>query len=448
MDISIERRETVQVVSGGAVVELVVRGMIDAASGPELEHAVAEELRRGGHAIRLDCTDVSFLSSAGIRVLLNVHRAAKAAGGTCLIGAASEPVARVLELMRLAPILREPVAGGDGDRGAVDRSTGPAKGGGDASTPQARQASGDIRVGRVRLVAFEPAGGDPLPATVIGTSDAAFEGRPADMSPQAVPRHAFGLGLAALADAIPLGVIAGEMLAAFGNVFYRPPHPFVAVDFCLGEGGHVPSVRLASGLMWDGVPRGRAGFEPADEEPAVRFDELAAALLETAGVNCLALVVIAEVQGIVGVELIRPLAEATADDHPRSRDPAIVARWLSFSREPAHARHTAVIVAVVVRGEPAGTLAGFVRPLGIDGPAGHAHAVVFPLRPIKRGVVDLATTIADLAASEPEAVMHLLGDPHPVLGSGQSELVRGCCWFAPLDVTEAATRPARGEEAS
>jgi hypothetical protein len=31
--------------------------------------------------------------------------------------------------------------------------------------------------------------------------------------------------------------------------------------------------------------------------------------------------------------------------------------------------------------------------------------------------------------------MHLLGDPQPVLGSGQSEFVRGCCWFAPLSVT-------------
>jgi hypothetical protein len=30
--------------------------------------------------------------------------------------------------------------------------------------------------------------------------------------------------------------------------------------------------------------------------------------------------------------------------------------------------------------------------------------------------------------------MHLLPDRQPVLGSGQSELVRGSCWFAPLAV--------------
>jgi hypothetical protein len=37
-------------------------------------------------------------------------------------------------------------------------------------------------------------------------------------------------------------------------------------------------------------------------------------------------------------------------------------------------------------------------------------------------------------------VMHLLGDPQPVLGRGQSDFVRGCCWFAPLAVA-ASPRP-------
>ena len=442
MDISIERRETGLSASGDAVVELIVKGQIDAESGAELEHAVAEELRRGRHAIRLDCTAVSFLSSAGIRVLFNVHRAAKTAGGTCLIGAASDPVARVLEMTRLAPMLRAPLDGAaSGLAASATPSVGPEPGSvapiaGDSKAPS------DRRVGRILLVGLEPAGSDGLAGDIVGTSEAVLVGRLADATPRAVPRHAFGLGLAGLADDTSLASIAGEMLAACGAVFHRPPHPFAAVDYSLAEGSHVPAVRLASGLIWEGLPRGRAGFEPADDEPAVRFDELAAALLETSQNDCLAMVVVAEVHGIVGVELIRPLAEATPDDHPLSRDPAVAARWLSFSREPVHARHTAVIVGMVARGNPAGPLAGFVRPLGNNGPVGHAHAAIFPLRPLRRGAVDLAATIADLAASEPQAVMHLLGDPQPVLGSGQSELVRGCVWFAPLTLT--ATQTANG----
>ena len=441
MDISIERRENAPEMAGEAAIELAVKGRIDAETGVELEHAVAEELRRGHHAIRLDCTAVSFLSSAGIRVLFNVHRAAKTAGARCLIGAASEPVARVLELTRLAPILREQQR--DESPGTGGRGQTPS---GDALPAVGGQATSDTRAGRILFVGLESPGSGGLKGDVVGASDAVMLGsglgRLDDTPSRPVPRHAFGLGLAGLADD-SLATIAGEMLAACGAVFHRAPQPFATVDYSLGEGSLVPSVRLASGLIWEGLPRGRAGFEPADDEPAVRFDELAAALLEQSQADCLALVVVAEVHGIVGVELIRPLAEATATDNPRSRDPAVAARWLSFSREPVHARHTALVVGVVTRGNPAGPLAEFVRPLGPDGPSGHAHAAIFPLRPLKRGAVDLAATVADLAASEPLAVMHLLGDPQPVLGNGQSDFVRGCCWFAPLSVAASSLSEAK-----
>ena len=440
MDISIERRENAPEMAGEAAIELAVKGRIDAETGVELEHAVAEELRRGHHAIRLDCTAVSFLSSAGIRVLFNVHRAAKTAGARCLIGAASEPVARVLELTRLAPILREQQR--DESPGTGGRGQTPS---GDALPAVGGHATSDTRAGRILFVGLELPGSGGLKGDVVGASAAAMLGsglgRLDDTPSRPVPRHAFGLGLAGLADDA-LATIAGEMLAACGAVFHRAPQPFATVDYSLGEGSLVPTVRLASGLIWEGLPRGRAGFEPADDEPAVRFDELAAALLEQSQADCLALVVVAEVHGIVGAELIRPLAEATATDNPRSRDPAVAARWLSFSREPVHARHTALVVGVVTRGNPAGPLDEFVRPLGPDGPSGHAHAAIFPLRPLKRGAVDLAATVADLAASEPLAVMHLLGDPQPVLGNGQSDFVRGCCWFAPLTVAgPSSSRP-------
>jgi len=447
MDISIERRtsDVPLVGSADAVIELAVSGRIDAETGEELEHAVAEELRRGHHAIRLDCSGVSFLSSAGIRILFNVHRAAKTAGGLCLIGAASEPVARVLELTRLAPLLRE-------SKGAtVTQPPGGTQPPGkpQAASPIAASAlpniSADLRVGRILLVGLESPGTSELKAEICGAADDVLLGRFSEATSRSVPRHAFGLGLAALADDRPLPAIAGEMLAACGAVFHRSPQPFAAIDYSLAEGNLVPDVQMASGLIWEGLPAGRAGFEPADEEPAVQFDELATAVLEQSKAECVAMVIVAEVHGLVGVELIRPLGEATHDDHPQTSDPAVAARWLSFSREPVHARHTALIVGVVTRGRPAGPLAEFVRPLGVSGPLGHAHAAIFPLRPLKRGGADLVATVDDLAASTPLAVMHLLGDPQPVFGSGQSDFVRGCCWFAPLSVIEASVSVAKSD---
>jgi len=436
MDISIERRTSGAplVGSSDAVVELVVSGRIDAETGEELEHVVAEELRRGHHAIRLDCSGVKFLSSAGIRILFNVHRAAKTAGGLCLIGAASEPVGRVLELTRLAPLLREPQAGKGTQPSGGTQPPGKPQSAGPIAAPTVPSIAADLRMGNILFIGMQSPGTSGLQAEICGAADDVLLGRIPQATSRPVPRHAFGLGLAALADDRPLSAIAGEMLAACGAVFHRSPQPFAAIDYSLAEGNLVPDVQLASGLVWEGLPSGRAGFEPADEEPAVQLDELATAVLEQSKAECVAMVIVAEVHGLVGVELIRPLGEATGDDHPQTSDPAVAARWLSFSREPVHARHTALIVGVVTRGRPAGPLAEFVRPLGVNGPLGHAHAAIFPLRPLKRGGADLVTTVDDLAASTPLAVMHLLGDPQPVLGSGQSELVRGCCWFAPLSV--------------
>jgi hypothetical protein len=159
---------------------------------------------------------------------------------------------------------------------------------------------------------------------------------------------------------------------------------------------------------------------------------------QTAG-DIVAMVVIGEAHGLVGAELIRPLAAASADDRPGLPGRAIAARWLSFSREPVHARRTVIIVGVATRGPATGPLADFVRPVGNGTVQGHFHAAVFPLRPLKRGSGDLATTVADITAAEPLALLHLLADPEPVLGIGRSQLVRGRCWFAPLAVTGAGT---------
>jgi len=433
MHLTIERRTDA---GSAAPVDLVLSGRLDAESGAELEHAVAEEIQRGTHAIRLDCAAVSFLSSAGIRILFNVHRAAKTAGGTCLVAAASDPVAKVLELTKLAPILMEPAAGAAAPKAGQGNAAAKAPAASAAAAPAATatRGSADQRLGGIVFSGIVPPGKAALVATLVGSA-AAFRGG-ATAEARRVPRTACGLGIAALADDVACGRIAGEMAAACGAVFHRPPQPFAAVDYLLNAENLVPVVHLVSGLVWEGVPQGRAWFEPAadaaDERPFVRFDELAERILDLAAAEQVAFVVVAELHGLVGVELIRPLAEATADDNPATGTAAVATRWLSFSREPAHARHTALVVGVAARAAASGPLAEFVRPLGTGTVQGHAHAVVFPLRPLKRGAGNLAATVDDLAASEPVAVMHLLGDPQPVLGSGQSELVRGSCWFAPL----------------
>ena len=72
MDLEITRLES------GEHVVLVCVGRLDADTVDELGRVVAEELRRGHHALRLDLEAATFLSSAGIRGLFETQRSAKA----------------------------------------------------------------------------------------------------------------------------------------------------------------------------------------------------------------------------------------------------------------------------------------------------------------------------------------------------------------------------------
>ena len=75
-----------------------------------------------------------------------------------------------------------------------------------------------------------------------------------------------------------------------------------------------------------------------------------------------------------------------------------------------------------------------VRPLGKEPlPAGHFHTAVFSYRPLKKGEMDLKTTVSTLFESETlQAVLHLLNDDREIAGAGQSEFVRGACWVGPI----------------
>jgi anti-sigma B factor antagonist len=402
-------------------VELTVIGRLDAESAGELRDAVAAEVRRGEHQISLDLAGVTFLSSAGIRVLFETQREARAAGGECLVCRASGPVQKVLELTRLDRILMRPVAGGP--RGQAP----------------AGAAASAIDAAGVRLVGFEPPPAGALRARLVGSA-AAVSGGVARAERLLLPPHRFAIGLGGVADEAAMAETSGELLAACGAVFHRPPREFAAVDYLIGSGELVPEIDVVTGLVWEGLPGGRAGFEAIGDPPAVGLAELATALLDQTGADALAVVFAGEVHGLVAAELIRPLAEATPADHPLAGTSAAAARWLCFSREPVHAGRTSIVVGVVTRacrvpqGESGGPLGEFVTPLGAGAVLGHLHAVVFPHRPLKRTAGDLAAVVADLAASEPLAVVHLVADDRPVLGSGTSEFVRGRAWFAPLSL--------------
>jgi hypothetical protein len=75
---------------------------------------------------------------------------------------------------------------------------------------------------------------------------------------------------------------------------------------------------------------------------------------------------------------------------------------------------------------------GQLRPIGPNH-TGHFHAAAFRFRPVRKGVIDLRETVTGLFESEQLlGVLHLLYDDRAIVGSPESEFVRGACWIGPI----------------
>ncbi|MGD2163117.1 MAG: STAS domain-containing protein [Anaerolineales bacterium] len=93
MDIQTQEHKRVVVVS--------VSGRIDSATAGEFEDVLNEFTQHGKNNLVLDLSEVDFISSAGLRVLVTARKAVKSAGGEIVFADSSEQVIETLEIAGL-----------------------------------------------------------------------------------------------------------------------------------------------------------------------------------------------------------------------------------------------------------------------------------------------------------------------------------------------------------
>lgn len=84
---------------------LRVEGEVDLATADLLEAAVTEAMDAGGSPFVLDLTDVGFMDSTGIRVVVLAHRSAQERDGELFVVTGDGPVRRVFEVAGLGSTL-------------------------------------------------------------------------------------------------------------------------------------------------------------------------------------------------------------------------------------------------------------------------------------------------------------------------------------------------------
>jgi anti-anti-sigma factor len=396
-----------------------VRGRLDNYWTEHLRTSLEEFIRGGAHVIRLDLSEVSFLSSAGVGLLMLIYRQLKEIGGTLVIASPSARVKQLLDLCKLSPILLTNQASVN----LVERKS---------ETRFFTSASAAFEM-------LECPSQKPLTFELIGDpgllKSCGFG--PKDCQSLKFPASTFGLGLGAFGQGFEDAQSRfGEFLAVAGSAAYLPTDGTNVPDFMVCSGDLVPEVNVLYGLRCEGGFTHLLRFEASHADSPVAFSELVATALEVSGAPAIGMVMVVESAGLVGAALRRspataPVANTSPFQYPEVRT------WLSFSTERLYSR-SLVLISGVAASSPSEPLAPLLRRMGSEAsPAGHFHAAAFSYRPLKKGEIDLKATVSTLFETETlQGVLHLLADARKAGGAQQSEFFRGACWIAAVSEKE------------
>ncbi|MGH7173773.1 MAG: STAS domain-containing protein [Gemmataceae bacterium] len=410
--------EIITQLHSGESAELKIRGRLDGYWAEHLSTELNKFIREGTHRLWLDLSDVIYLSSLAVGVLMRLRTNLKSLGGSLKVVNPSESVKEVLETVRLMEMLVGEPPGHPAQ--ATWEMRAPRRG-----VPREKDG--------VLFETFRYPAPDPLQARVFGDPALLRGCRFAEADCRGVPLGAdtFALGVGALGrDYADCQDRFGEFLAAAGVAAYLPTDGSNIPDYLFLGQATSANVRLCYGFACTGQFTHLTRFETRNGAP-VTLTDLATTNLDLVGAKAIGLVLIAETAGLMGAALRRsPVGNPTAEapfGHPAIRE------WLSFTAERAYRNSTALVVGVATRKEPA-ALSPLVRPLGpMTQPMGHFHAAPFSHRTLPIGEIDLKGTVAALFETQHlQGVLHLLADYREGAGLGESEFVRGACWAAPL----------------
>jgi anti-anti-sigma factor len=399
----------------GDVLELRVKGELDNYWAGHLAARLDDVIRNDSHRVKLDLSEVTYLSSAGIGILVKYYKQLRGIQGFLTICKPSDTVKQMLSLTKLDGLLISQVSLAAPPAGAAPRS---------------RRCERD----GLAMEVFDIAPGSTLVCRTVGNPDLLHGCRFADCDCHSVkfPADRFGIGLGAFG----MGFADtrdqfGEFLAAAGAAVCLPTHENQVPDYHLATGSFVPELKLLYGLVCEGAISKLARFESKTERGTASLTALVEFAFDECGAETVGMVMVAETAGLIGAALRRSPALKQVEGAPL-RFPAI-RDWLSFTPERAFPHCLALVVGIATRADPT-PLAPLIRPLGPNPfPAGHFHAAVFSYRPIKKGKIRLNDIVSTLIETQDlKAVLHLVNDHRSISGAGQSEFVRGACWIGPI----------------
>lgn len=381
-------------------------GRLDANWAGHLEDYLNSLIREGSYHLILNMAGVQYISSAGIRILVNQYKKIKKIGGFFVLEALSSSVSEVLEMVGMKGILTE----------GAPKVT---------STEKVESQFLEIKGYRFDN---EVICNDQMNISLTGNPGLALTSGFTATDNQKIKFKAnqYGLGIGAIGDEFEdCKSRYGEFLAIGEALVYKPSDGSKIPDYMIKTGKLEPEINALCSLQAEGVFSNRIMFDPVELTPSISLEDLAAGFAQTTGHNQFVFLVIAEIGGLVGMSLSAPPVDGKLlFEFPGIREN------ISFTTEPAYPRMLAVSLGFYAM-DPNETLKLYLRPVKPGSFAFiHTHTAVFPFQALPKNETSAGKLLLHLLESSiAQDVVHLIHDSREIAGLGDSTFKQGVAWI-------------------
>ena len=375
---------------------IALQGRLDSMTSPRVQQQIEELIAGGRRLLVADLSEVGFVSSAGLRVLMLAQKQLRKAGGEIILYGVPDGIMNVFTMSGFDSLFRmcssaEQLAALIGTH--------------QSAAPARQHEAGGIRFS-VAQAAVKTGS-----CFAIGTQEKLAGSRYEfnDSIPVKQADIQFGAGLAAAGDEYEeYKELFGEAVVIRGSLFFYPAVKRPAVDFILCS---LPDAamkyRFFHGFGFNGRFAVTAAFEGADG--FVSLDALAETLFTLTAASAIGIVLLAESKGLLGMNLKKvPIYENRPKNGLEIFDAANFPEWINFPIEPVDTNTVIAAAGIAVRSREG--LAAKYEKLLPGRSLHHLHAGVFPRVPLSKNPAQLDAELTRVLADlEPAKVQHVLG---------------------------------------
>jgi len=352
---------------------------------------------------------VQYLSSAGIRILVNQYKKIKKIGGLFCLADLSAAVAEVLDMVGMSTMLTE--------REAEPIDTG-------------NVVAQFTEVATYRFE-NEVLSDESMTALFIGNPGLSLTSGylPADNHKIKGAVNRYGLGIGAIGDGFAdCKDRYGEYLSLGNALVYKPTDGSKIPDYALKSGNLNPEINALCSLQAEGSFSNKITFDPTGVSTSISMKDIIAGFAKTTGFQRFVFFAIAESEGLIGVSLTAPPVDGKLlFEFPGIRD------HINFTTEPAYAKMLTLSLGFCYL-NPDERLKSYLRP---DKPGSdfyvHIHTAIFPFQSLPKKANSAEELILHIFDSSiVQDVMHLVNDSREIVGLGDSSFKQGVAWIGKL----------------